>query len=58
MFRLKLNFVFSFVYLHALLTRYSDANVSHLNHTHIIGAITLKKTKNNILSEHFLLSKS
>lgn len=45
MFGLKWNFVFSFVYLHALLTRYSNANVSHLNHTHIIGAITLKKTK-------------
>lgn len=45
MFGLKLNLVLSCVYLHALLTRYSDANVSHLDHAHIIGAVTLKKTK-------------
>lgn len=28
------------IYLHALLTTYPNAHISHLNHAHIIGAIT------------------
>lgn len=32
------------VYLHALLTTYPNAHISHLNHAHIIGSITLNDT--------------
>lgn len=28
------------IYLHALLTTYPNAHISHLNHAHIIGSIT------------------
>ena len=31
-------------YLHTLLTTYPNAHISHLNHAHIIGSITLNDT--------------